>query len=189
MALLLLSSCEEDSKRVEDYRIDFATVLTFGTSYKFQLDNRKTLIPSNPENRSEKNGQRVLLNYVPLKGDTIKVRKATPIFTDSIKTEGFPEKWEQESVKIQSLWVAGDYLNMSLEVEYHSKPHRIALLKDSSSSSVDLYFSHSRGDDPPGYRHIMYASFYIADIKSSTTTPFRVFINTYNGLREFHFEL
>lgn len=174
---------------MDSYLVNFATVLNEGASYRFQLDNEKILIPKEVKDYSGKNGQRVVLNYVPLNGDTIKIRSISDIFTGYIQSEGYPEKLLQDPVKIQSIWVGGDYLNMILEIEYHSKAHPVALFKNNDSPTVDLYFSHSRGEDPSGYRQMLYASFLLTQIKTSGTVPFRLFINTYDGVREFQMEL
>lgn len=174
---------------MDNYLVNFATVLKEGDSYRFQLDNQKTLIPKEVKDYTGKTGQRVVLNYVPLKGDTIKIRSISDIFTHAVQVEGYPEKLVQDPVKIQSVWVSGDYLNMILEIEYHSKPHTVALLRNIASPTADLYFSHSRNDDPPGYRQMLYASFLLTQLKTSGTVPFRLFINTYDGIREFQMEL
>lgn len=189
LLVFFLSNCEKEPDRLDSYLVNFATVLTDGTSYKFRLDNKNILIPKEVKDYKGKNGQRVLLNYVPLNGDTIDVRNISDIFTGSVRSEGYPEKLVQDPVKVQSVWVGGDYLNMVLEIEYHSKAHEVVLLQNTASPTIDLYFSHSRGDDPPGYRQMLYASFLLTSIKSSGNTPFRLFINTYDGVREFQLEL
>jgi len=80
---------------------------------------------------------------------------------------------------------------MIIEAEYHSEPHRVALLRDITSPTVDLFFSHSREDDPPGYPQIMYASFLLSSLRIEKPSPvsFRLFIQTYDGLREISFVL
>lgn len=189
---LLVTGCEKETNRMDDYLVDFATVLKEGASYRFRLDNNRIVIPKMLDDYKGNVGQRVILNYSPLKGDTIHVRGITNIFTDVIQTDGFPEQYTGDPVKIQSIWVGGDYLNMVLEIEYHSVPHKVSLLRDHASDSVDLWFSHSRNNDPRGYPQKMYASFSLQHLRSadsSSTIPFRLFIHTYSGMREFHLEL
>ncbi len=186
--LLFLAGCEKAPERVENYFVDFATVLKPASSITFQLDNQRTLIPKELKDYTGNNGQRVVLNYSPLNGDTVKINKVTDIFTGSIQTEGFPEKLIKDPVKIQSVWVGGDYLNMILEIEYHNVAHLIALLRDTSSSTIDLYFSHSTNNDPPGAPVKLYASFLLSSLRvqgSTTAVPFRLFINTSEGMRTF----
>lgn len=190
--LLFTIGCEKETDRLDNYLVNFATVLREGPAYRFQLDNQEILIPKDAKNYTGESGQRVVLNYVPLTGDTIQINWISDIFTGTVLSEGFPERLSQDPVKIQSVWVGGSYLNMILEVEYHSRPHTIALLRDTSSPYIDLYLSHSRENDPPGYPKIMYASFLLNDLRSdgdSTPLPFRLFVNTYDGVREFSLEL
>lgn len=183
--LLSVVGCEEKPQRLDDYFVDFATVKKSGNGYLFQLDNQRLLIPRETDYTGQE-GQRVVLNYVPLKGDTVKIHAVRNILTGVIQSEGFPGKLVKDPVKIQSIWVGGDYLNMIIETEYHSTPHQVALLRNGSSPSIDLYFSHSRGDDPPGYPQIMYASFLMSSLRIEKPSPvsFRLFIHTYDGLRE-----
>ena len=188
----LVPGCEKDPGRMDDYLVEFATLLKEGSSYRFRLDNGRVLIPGGLKDMDSESGQRVILNYVPLAGDSIRVNYASPIFTASIETEGYPERYSDDPVKLQSAWVGGDYLNLIMEVEYHSKPHSLALLRDNSSANIDLYISHSRNDDPPGYPQVMYASFLITGLREeggTSPTPFRLFINTYTGVRVFELEL
>lgn len=191
IAILLLpaAGCEKEPKRLDDYFMDFATVKKEGSDYRFMLDNGRLLIPYRTDYAGNE-GQRVILNYVPWKGDTVKINYATDIFTSVVQFEGFPEKHVKDPVKIQSVWVGGEYLNVIIEAEYHSKPHKVALLRDPSAPTTDLYFSHSRVDDPPGYPQKMYVSFLLSSLRThNEETPFRVFIQTYDGLREMAFVL
>lgn len=188
----LTAGCEKEPERMDDYLVDFATLVKEGTAYRFRLDNNRVLIPKEVTDYSGNNGQRVILNYVPLKGDSIRIRSISDIFTDSIQTDGFPERYSNDPVKILSVWVGGGYLNMILEMEYHSVAHRAALFSDPSSPSVDLWFSHSRENDPRGYPQKLYASFSLHSLHTATNNaaiPFRLFIHTYTGIRELHLEL
>lgn len=188
--LLSAAGCEEEPQRLDDYFVDFATVKKSDNAYRFQLDNQRLLIPRETD-YSGQEGQRVVLNYVPLKGDTVKIYAVRNILTGAVQSEGFPGKLVRDPVKIQSIWVGGDYLNMIIEAECHSEPHRVALLRDITSPTVDLFFSHSRENDPPGYPQIMYASFLLSSLRIEKPSPvsFRLFIQTYDGLREISFVL
>ncbi|MEN6588586.1 MAG: NigD-like C-terminal domain-containing protein [Proteiniphilum sp.] len=192
IALLLLpaAGCEKEPKRLDDYFVEFATVKKEAAGYRFQLDNGRLLIPRETDYTGNE-GQRVILNYIPWQGDTVKINYISDIFTGVVQSDGFPGKYVNDPVKIQSVWVGGDYLNMIIEVEYHSKPHKVALFRDLSSPTVDLWFSHSREDDPPGYPQMMYASFLLSSLRTQNgvSIPFRVFIRTYEGQREMQFIL
>ncbi len=192
LSLLFVTACEKEPNRMNDYFLEFATVLKSNGEIKFALDNRKILIPKTSTSYDGVDGQRVILDYSPYRADTVIINRVTDIFTSTIAKNGFPIRWATDPVKIQSVWVGGDYLNLIIEIEYHSKPHTVGLLRDFESSQVDLYFSHSRNDDPPGYPQKMYASFSLNSLRNSTTSnsiPFSLFINTDKGLREFRFEL
>lgn len=192
LLLLPFSACEKDSERMDDYLVEFATVEKENSGYCFRLDNGRLLIPEETGNYSEKNGQRVILNYIPLEGDVIRINFVSDIFTGTIQSEGFPQHYSDDPVSIQSVWVGGDWLNLIMETEYHSEPHKIALFRDYSSTTLDLYFSHSSEDDPPGYSKKIYASFLLSDLREQTggiPVTFRLMINTYTGIRIFELEL
>lgn len=181
------TGCEKDVERLDDYFMNFATVIIFDQTLAFQLDNQRLLIPQELKDYTGITGQRTILTYTPLTGDTIKVNDVVDIFTGTLQTRSFPEWFVQDPVKIQSVWVGGNYLNMIFETEYFREPHTIALFRDRDSSTIDLYFSHSRNNDPPGYPQTFYASFLISNLRAggiSDPIPFRLFINTYEGMRE-----
>jgi hypothetical protein len=192
LLLLLFSACEKAPERMNDYLVEFATVVKENSNYRFRLDNGRLLIPEEVKNYSGEEGQRVVLNYIPLEGDAVKINFVSDIFTGAIQPAGFPERYSDNPVKIRSVWVGGNYLNLVIETEYHNAPHSVALFRDSSSASADLYFSHSSNNDPPGYPKMMYASFLLAGLREqagSSPVPFRFFINTYTGMRIFELEL
>lgn len=188
----LAAGCEKEDERIDNFLVDFATVLHSQQIVFFQLDNQRILIPKELKNYSGNNGQRVILNYTPLRGDTIKVNDVADIFTGEIQTLKIFQQIYDDPVKIQSLWVGGDYLNMVFETEYHSRSHLIGLFRDMVSPTVDLYFSHFRNNDPPGYPQTFYVSFLISSLRpagSSDPVSFRLFVNTYTRMREFDLEL
>ena len=188
--LLAITACEKESTRIDDYLVDFATVLINGNSMQFQLDNQRILIPEKLGDYTGKNGQRIILNYTLVGGNTIKINKIENVFTGKVQSEGFPSKLVKDPVKIQSVWVGGSYLNMIVEIEYHSKAHHIALFRDPSSSTPDLYFSHSREDDSPGYPQILYASFSLDELRNGQNiTAFNLFVTTYDEVRFFQLEV
>lgn len=193
IVFLLAVGCEKEDERIDNFLVDFATVLHSQQIVFFQLDNQRILIPKELKNYSGSNGQRVILNYTPLRGDTIKVNDVANIFTGAIQLPGFFQQPSKDPVKIQSVWVGGDYLNMIFETEYHSEQHLIGLfIMDPSSTPKELYFSHSRNNDPPGYPQTFYASFLISSLRpagSSDPVSFRLFVNTYTRMREFDLEL
>ena len=193
IALLLwvsLPGCNKEEQRLDSYFVEFATVIVEGTNYRFRLDDGTLLTPRSLSYKGF-HGQRVLLNFVRLEGENIKVRKIINIFTADIRQHGFPEEYRNAPVKIESIWVRGGYLNLVLEIEYHDKDHQFALFRDRSAATIDLYLSHDTNNDPPGSIQKRYASFNLKDLRNGSTDPipFRVIINSYTGTRIFNFEL
>jgi hypothetical protein len=80
LLILLLSSCEKDPGRMDDYLVEFATVVKENSKYRFRLDNGRLLIPEEVKDYSGEEGQRVILNYVPLGGDAIKINFVSNIY-------------------------------------------------------------------------------------------------------------
>lgn len=191
--LTTLSSCDKETERLDNYFVDFATVVKESANYRFRLDNGRLLIPNEVKNFSGEEGQRVVLNYVPLEENRITINFVSKIFTGKIQENGFPKNYSDDPLKIQSVWVSGGWLNLIMETEYHSEPHSIGLLRDANSPTIDLYLSHATNDDPPGYPKMLYASFLLTDLYKLTTNsapiPFRLFINTYSEMRVLELEL
>lgn len=194
VALLLftLIGCDKELERIDNYLVDFATVLKEGSNFIFQLDDGTLLTPHGSLNLNADTGDRVILNWVPSDDNIVKINRATSIFTGRIQNEGYPSQHINYPIKIQSVWVSGIYLNMIFEIEYHSKPHSIAILRDMESQTVDLYFAHTTNSDPKGYTQTMYASFLLSSLLDKNTTaetPFNLYINTNSGIRSYHFTL
>lgn len=191
VVFLLASACEKEPGRIDNFLMEFATVVKPAGQITFQLDNNKTLIPKELKDYSGKDGQRVVLNYTPLRGDTVKINSVSDIFTGTVEGSSAVANLIKDPVKIQSVWVGGNYLNLILEIEYFDKAHVIGLFRDTQSPTIDLHFSHSRNNDPPGYTKKLYASFSLAAIKSpnGSPAPFRLHINTQSGERIFELEV
>ena len=189
--LIIALACEKEDERIDDFLVEFATVVKPADKITFQLDNNKILIPKELKDYSGKDGQRVFLNYTPLLGDTIKVNNVSDIFTGTVQESNAVNSLIKDPVKIQSVWVGGNYLNLILEIEYYDKTHVIGLFRDTQSPDIDLHFAHSRDGDPPGYAKKLYASFSLSAIKSAngSPTPFRFHINTRSGERVFELEV
>jgi hypothetical protein len=75
---------------------------------------------------------------------------------------------------------------MSFYVDYHSKPHAVALYRDMQADKPTLFFSYSKADDPAGAPTLTYLSF---DIESLQKQAFNIYINTYDGERKFEFKV
>lgn len=190
--LFTFLGCDKENERLEDYLVDFATVIKQGDNYIFKLDNGTLLTPEVSVSFNGSSGDRVILNWIPSDDNIVKIKGISAIHIDAIQNEGYPNLYKNDPVKIQSIWVGGDYLNMILEIEYHSVPHSIAILRDMDSQTTDLYFAHSTNNDPKGYSQIMYASFLISSLRNANNSdemPFNLYINTNDGTRHFKFTL
>ena len=180
--LLFFPGCDKKEIRLDNFLVEFATVIKKDSSLTFQLDNNTVLTPQSPPTIKLENGNRVIINYIPLEKGVIKLNSVRPIFLDTIKEEGYPDKVKTSPIKIISVWVSGKYLNMSFHVDYHSKPHITGLFKDTEAAKPTLYFSYSRVEDPPGAPTLTYLSF---NLESLQEKEFTIHINTYDGFREF----
>ena len=60
--ILSFAGCEKATERIDNFLVEFATVLKPAEQISFQLDNNKTLIPTELKSYSGKDGQRVFLN-------------------------------------------------------------------------------------------------------------------------------
>ena len=188
----IVTGCDKEPERMDDYLVEFATLLKEGNSYRFRIDNGRLMIPVNEEKVSGPPDQRVIVNYVPLRGDSIRINFVSPIFTGAIEPDGFPEQYINDPLKVQSVWVSGGYLNLIMEIEYHSRPHSMRLFRDLTSPDIHLYLGHSKNDDPPGAPQVMHASFSLANLRTeneTSTLPFKLSINTYSGVRVFQLAL
>ncbi|HTN69242.1 MAG TPA: NigD-like C-terminal domain-containing protein [Dysgonamonadaceae bacterium] len=178
-------SCKKETHRIDNFFVEFATVNKSESILLFLLDDDTKLTPSNPSVLDLKDGMRALINYTPLENSLVKINSYRPIFMDSIRNEGYPDKVKTDPIKIISVWVSGNYLNISFEVDYHSKSHASALFRDTNAEKTTLYFSYSREDDPTGAPTLNYLSFNLNDLKKKS---FVVYINTYKGKRKLVFE-
>ncbi len=191
ITISLFQSCDKEPKRIDDFFAEFATVLKQGDTYHFKLDDGRILIPMEVDNFSGNEGDRVIIFWSFLNENSVKIMRISSVYTGEILTEGFPEKYISDPLKIISVWVENNYLNLILEIDYNNISHSIALFRDSQSSEINLYLAHSENNDPQGYPQTMYASFFLNSLRESSeiSVPFKLFINTYEGVRQFDFTL
>lgn len=184
--LLFFSSCDKKENRLVDYFVEIATIAKTESLITILLDNGTVLTPENTNKLDFKNGERVILNYTPLEKGFIYINSIRAIHISNIQETGYPHERETSPVKIISVWVIGNYLNMSFQVDYHSKPHTIGLYRNMQAEKPTLFFSYSRRDDPPGAPNLSYASFYLGSLNKQ---DFTIHINTYDGERKFEFNV
>ncbi|HHW81333.1 MAG TPA: hypothetical protein GX746_06525 [Bacteroidales bacterium] len=184
LIFLVFVGCDKDEARIPNYFVEFATVVKTKSSIMFELDNGYVLTPDKSSNYDLDNGNRVILNYTPLESGSIKINSVQVVFLGTIEAVENPSEIESDAVKIISIWKSGKYLNISLQVDYHSKAHSSGLFKDMQLDIPILYFKYSRLDDPPGAPTLKYLSF---DIENLRDENFSIYINTHEGERKFDF--
>ena len=184
LIFLVFVGCDKDEARIPNYFVEFATVVKTKSSIMFELDNGYVLTPDKSSNYDLDNGNRVILNYTPLESGSIKINSVQVVFLGTIEAVENPSEIESDAVKIISIWKSGKYLNISLQVDYHSKAHSTGLFKDMQLDIPILYFKYSRLDDPPGAPTLKYLSF---DIENLRDENFSIYINTHEGERKFDF--
>ncbi len=185
--IFFFASCEKGIERMDNFLVDFATIKKYPDRFSLKLDDSRELIPNNRSGFSGNDGQRVVVNYTPLNNDTVKVNSISQIFTGQVENKGNAELVKSDKVKLQSVWVSGNYLNVVFESEYYERDHSLGLLQDSKSDDVNLYLVYSRNDDPPGYQRKVYASFSLLPINSDMDedVTFTFFVDTHFGLQSY----
>lgn len=184
--LSLFFACQKDEVRIDNYLVELATVRKTEANSTFLLDNGTVLTPKNAIKTELENGNRVILNYSPMENEFININNVRRIFLDTIREKGYPNEVKTDPIRIISMWVSGKYLNMSLEVDYHSKSHKTGMFINKDALEPTLYFSYSREDDPAGAPTLTYLSF---NIESLQKKNFIIYVNTTTGMRGFDFKL
>lgn len=187
LILFFFVGCDKNEKRVADFLVELATVVKTVPTIAIELDNGKVLNAENTLEVDLEDGNRVIVNYTPIKNNSIKINSIQPIFLGEIKYKESPNEIKTEPIKITSVWVSGSYLNMSILVDYHSKTHSVGLFRDLQSEKPTLYFMYSREDDPAGAPTRRYLSFDLESLNKEE--EFIIYINTYEGERKFNFSL
>ncbi|MDR2815375.1 MAG: NigD-like protein [Proteiniphilum sp.] len=180
--LLIMPSCDDNSKSLGSFRINIATVIPEDqNAYSLLLDDGTHLWPAASDVRyAPKNNQRVFLNYTILsekQGEYdhyIKVNDIWNILTkQAIELNAQNEdSIGNDPVKAKAVWVGGDYLNVSFMFNYGGvKPHAINLVKntlsdEASPDAIDLEFRHNSYQSA---QTRFYEGFICFDLK-----PFRV---------------
>ena len=180
--LLIIPSCDDHSKSPGNFHINIATVIPEGqNAYSLLLDNGIRLWPSNSDVRyAPTYNQRVFLNYTVLfegKGDydyNIRVNDIWNILTkQAIELNAQnQDSIGNDPVKANSIWIGGDYLNVSFMFNYGGmRPHAINLVEntlspEASSDKINFEFRHNsyQSTQPK-----LYEGFVCFDLK-----PFRV---------------
>ncbi|MDR2804790.1 MAG: hypothetical protein LBB85_03985, partial [Dysgonamonadaceae bacterium] len=166
-----LFSCTSEAV---DYGMDkyYVEIVTALDNDAFLLDTGPTIRDSNKTaGRSFASGDRVYLSfsYGQSPSDPITVHGAAKIFSDTLKTmpENTLSQQKTDPVRLESAWIGNRYLNLIFYMEYRSKTHKLALWVNENQvkdREIDLYFSHDKNNDTPGYPVALYASYDLSKV-------------------------
>ncbi len=194
-ALINLFACSDDYQyQPEEFRIDLSTVYLSDNGYYFQLDNGKTLYPEiMPNNISYtfENKQRVLIKYNTLSENKTGYEQAIQIFAISkvsvsdIKTVTIENDsiFGNDAIGIESIWLSGNYINLSFYFYADSKMHYLSLVNNSTISYLDddlihLELRHNANNDFMAYRKKGVVSFDISSLKNTYSLPVKIQVDT-----------
>lgn len=157
--LLVIASCDDNSRSAGNFHINIATIIPEGeNTYSLLLDDGERLWPVATDMwYTPSYNQRVFLNYTILSGKQedfdhyIKVNDIWNILTkEAIElNEINADSIGNDPVRANSVWVGGDYLNVSFMFNYGGvKPHAVNLVKntlsaDPSPEAIRLEFRHN----------------------------------------------
>jgi hypothetical protein len=157
--LLIIPSCDDNSKSLGNFHIDIATVIPEGQdAYTLLLDDGTHLWPAASDVKyAPKSDQRVFLNYTILSEKQnkydhyVRVNDIWNILTKQVIELNAQNKDSigNDPIKVKEVWVGGDYLNVSFMFNYGGvKPHMINLVRntlspDESSGAINLEFRHN----------------------------------------------
>ena len=139
--LLIHIGCDDNSRSLGNFGIDVATVVPEGNNlYTLSLDNGKKMFPAaTAVNYTPVENQRVFLNYTILSEERdgydhyIKVNDIWNILTKQVIQLNAQNKDSigNDPLKINAMWVGGDYLNVSFMFNFGGmRPHSINLVEN-----------------------------------------------------------
>lgn len=177
--LLISISCDDNSRSLGSFGIDIATVIPEdGNAYSLLLDNGKKLWPAATAVwYKPAENQRVFLNYTILSDEIgaydhyIKVNDIWNILTKQTieLTEQNEDSIGHDPVRINHVWVGGDYLNVSFHFNYGGiEPHAINLVQNliapgTDPDLIELEFRHNAYNSPN--RERLYEGYVCFDLK------------------------
>lgn len=198
--LFVFSSCNNDDEcSLSDFEVNIATVVLEGQNgYSLLLDNGKTLWPAASDvSYLPQENQRVLVNYTILSNQQngfdhfVKINAIRNLLTKSVieLNAQNEDSIGNDPVKVNAMWVGGDYLNVDFMFNYGGlKPHAINLVDNTLSSSetpnaVDLEFRHNAYGST---NHQLFQGFVCFDLKpfrveTENSVTFKIKVKDWNG--------
>lgn len=177
----VLSSCDDNSRSLGSFQINLATVVSESDrAFYLLLDNGTKLWPAAADiSYKPENNQRVFVNYTILSDkigeydNYIKINDMWNILTkEAIELNATnADSIGNDPIKINDIWVGGDYLNVSFMFNYGGiRPHAINLVKNTleqeeDNETIELEFRHNSYDSS---ENRLYEGFVCFDLK-----PFR----------------
>ena len=156
--LAFTTSCDNSGHSLNTFRIDIATVQPVGqNSFTLLLDNGKLLWPAASAVRYfPRENQRVIVNYTILSDrhgefdHLIRINDIWNVLTKQVieLTAENADSIGNDPVRINQMWVGGDFLNVSFVFNWGGvRPHAINLVKNTTISQVSdvihLEFRHN----------------------------------------------
>lgn len=184
LALLAACSVDDDPHAVAvEYRYDFVTYLgnsgdTATFTYLGRGDSAAiTLRGLMARPAKVREGQRGLLHYAVIERTSATARwvqanyfTTANVASDSLRVSMKPiDQYSYHPIRLRSLWLTGDYLNLRCEVQYTTRPRAFYLMADAAtvgSDTVHCYLVHDlMGADTTYQWRNCYGSFWVGALR------------------------
>lgn len=202
LAGLLLSCEKEPSYDYGPFRLDIVTYQANNIPAYFILEKDKeesqSLIPTErPSLNNIKDGTRVMLQYIKDEAINdkeyyITIKGLSRILSDSLRgaTPELMKLLQNDTIRLNSIWKSGDYLNIKYQSEFHNIPHSQILVTEKDKLMNDTIVAeirHNRRNDPPGYWSNSVSSYYIGALKNRPCKILKVYVNNINYPEKYYY--
>lgn len=197
--LCIFSCNENDGYSLGDFQVDIVTVHQNGIGLSFFTDNGLLLWPAagiKDENLDK--GKRYFLNYTILSDKQneydhyIKVNDLWEILTKDIifLSAQNADSIGNDPVKVNKLWIAGDYLNVDFSFNYSGNvPNFVNMvqLANDNSKSLTLEFRHNSHGSQQKNLIQGFVSFDLKKFQNGTQNalPITVNVKDFDGLKKY----
>lgn len=193
-ALSVFSSCDDNSRSLGSFQINLATVVSeTDKTFYLLLDNGSKLWPAATDIiYKPENNQRVFVNYTILSDrigeydNYVKINDMWDILTKEVieLNVANADSIGNDPIKINDIWIGGDYLNVSFMFNYGGiRPHAINLIKntldhDEDSESIELEFRHNAYDSSASRLYEGFVCFDLKPFRNNETDSVKISIKT-----------
>lgn len=124
-------------------------------------------------NPAIKEGDRMLLGYIPASGTPYASGEVSVVSTGAINNVPMTEdaiadiRWDADPIYLNSIWRTGCYINVYCRVSYSAKPRLLSLVADCETLGdpvPQLYLVHDLLGEPDSYTRRAYLSADISDV-------------------------